>query len=182
MPTRSRPKLEPPPRSLYRKIQRLLVEARKGKPSSREQLLRAIDRAGHLDFTRYASIDGVKAVVPCSRASIERVLDLCVVLGFMGDDGGLGRSGASAADPERFNNALRSAVEKRLSEIGAPVAKVRDTARRVLAQASGDVLPTIDALSEVLTEPAKRREFCELIGLLAAAGGISFSRRKIYLP
>jgi hypothetical protein len=176
----SSPIPQSPPRSLYRKIQRVISEARKGKARSIEQLIVNIDKAGHLDFTRYGQVDGRPAVLPCSAETIARVVNLCIALKLLTEAGALTQQGTIAAQPDQFNAALRPAIESRLAILGAPMSRVRQIAADILAAARHDVLPTWDEMFQRLDSNVKRLEFKDLLGLLAACGGIKFSRKKIY--
>jgi hypothetical protein len=174
--------VQPSPRSLYRKIQRVLSEARKGKARSLDDLRSQIDKAGHLDFTRYAVLKGKTTVVPCSVDTIGRVVDMCVTLKLLTDGAALTQRGATAARTERFDEAMRLALESRLGEIGAPLATVRTVVRNMLSSGNHDSLPTWDQILRRLDNAPRRQEFKNLLGLLAACGGIATCRRKIYLP
>lgn len=173
----------PPPRSLYRKIQRVLAEARKGQAGGIAALVAQIDRAGHLDFTRFDTSQDKVRVVPCSIQSIQRVVAVCQSLRLLTQAGSLTKSGSVAADPARFDAAIRPCIEVRLQEIGAPLARVRKVAAEVLTKSTAAELPTWDGiLKRLANDVTSPKEFKDLLSLLAACGGIATSRRKIYLP
>jgi hypothetical protein len=177
-----------PPRSLYRKIQRVLEEARKEKAESKEDLVELISKRGHLDFTYLKSSPGGGAKpAACKLESIRHIIEMCALFGLMDqEEFRLTPRGLRALEsPTQFDRELRHALLKRLEQIGAPMALIHDTITRLLLDRRGNILPTWDAIYGQLNlspEKCAKHEFHQYLSLLSACKGISSSRKKIYLP
>ncbi len=176
-----------PPRSLYRKIQSVLDEARRGRSGSREGLINSIESRGYVDFTRYrVKPDRTVDVVPCSKEAIARAVDVCVSLSLLdGLTGKLTREGMKASDPSEFDIAMRHALTSGFSVLGAPLSDIRKTITDLLTKYDNATLPTWEAIYDRLaisTGAAHREKFRTYLTLLSLCHGISFSRKKIYLP
>jgi hypothetical protein len=175
------------PRSLYRKIQIVLAESRRGRAKSRKDLVEQIERRGHADFTRYRVAEDYSVhLVPCSPESIDRVVATCVSLGLVDKDtAALTDRGLKAADPQQFDKALRQAIMSTLASLGAPLPQIKQLVSQLLASAGSGPLPTWDALYDGLNLEGGgniRKTFRSYLSLLAECGGIAYSRKKLYLP
>jgi hypothetical protein len=176
-----------PPRSLYRKIQIVLAEVRKGRNRSGDDLTDQILGRGHLDFTRYQTTqEHATELVPCSRESILRVIETCEKLKLVDSvTFKLTPLGLRAADPRLFDEVLRRSVPAVLNQLGIPMSEIRLTIRDMLAKSNPHSLPTAEAIYERLVSDGNvrsREEFKSYLSLLGACNGIAFSRKKIYLP
>jgi len=176
-----------PPRSLYRKIQSVIEEARRGRVTSKEDLIEKIESRGYVDFTRYRLGPGrAVEVVPCSREAVSRVVDTCVSLGMIDDaTGKLTRDGVKASDPSEFEGIMRRLVAQGLSLLDAPLPNISRAITQLLTGYSHETLPTWDAIYERLGISGRRfhkETFRSYLTLLSLCHGISFSRKKIYLP
>jgi hypothetical protein len=161
----------------------VLEQARTGKARSVDELVRLIDKAGHLDFTRFESRDGLVSVVPCRSESVARTVDLAFTLGLVSDGGQLTRIGRSASDEEHFDSVLREALSKHFADSGAPVARIISIIRDIYKRMNSEELSAADVIFESLgTVSLKREAFSTLLSLYATCGGIPFTRRKLYLP
>jgi hypothetical protein len=177
-----------PPRSLYRKIQRVIEEARKEKAESKEDLAKLISGRGHLDFTYLKSSPGGGAKpAACKLESIQHVIEMCVLFNLIEDEKfRLTPRGLRAVESlTQFDRELRQALLKQLEQIEAPMALIHETITRLLLDQRGSILPTWDAIYEQLgLSPKKctKHVFHQYLSLLSACKGIGSSRKKIYLP
>ena len=176
-----------PPRSLYRKIQSVLDEARRGQSGSREGLIDSIESRGYVDFTRYrVKADRTVDVVPCSKEAIARAVDTCVSLGLLdGSTGKPTREGAKASDPSEFEGVMRHALTSGFVVLGAPLSNIRKATADLLTKYDHETLPTWDAIYDRLGVSGggpHKETFRSYLTLLSLCHGISFSRKKIYLP
>jgi hypothetical protein len=179
----------PPPRSVYRKIQIILKEARKAKSESIEALIESVRSRGELDFTCCrANEEGVIGPVPCSLDSVARVVTVCRDLGLIQDSDGkpkLTADGLKAVDVKYFDGVMRRVLAKALKNFGTPVEAIRKAASDLLSQEGELVLPTWESLYDrlALTEDGRSREnFRIYLGLLAGCQGIDYSMKKTSLP
>jgi len=175
-----------PPRSVYRKIQIALSEARRSKADSLQALVTQIRQRGHLDFTCFKVIDGSVETVSCSEGAVFRTVKLCVDLGLIDDtDGRLTKHGMAAADPDKFDKVMRRLLTGALKRFGTPLDGIRGVISDLLANYEANVLPTWEAVYDRLGAPggnAGRDTFRIYLSLLSACQGIDYSRKKIYLP
>lgn len=173
-----------PPRSLYRKIHLVLLEARRGKANSPKELSVQIRKRGHRDFTRpqLQPGHGVKSV-PCSEESILRVVKLCVAIGLIDRlSANLTKAGTRAIDQARFDDVLRHQLTTALSDLGVPLYKIKGLASQALSEGKLESMPTWNSLLSRLSDSVDGRKFRTYLSLLGACEGISYSLKKIYLP
>lgn len=175
------------PRSMYRKIQIVLAEARRDQCHSFEDLVEQIDRRGHLDFSRYQiGQDHSVDLVPCSKESIRRIVDLCDTLGLIDKTiGKLTQSGMRAADSRHFDETMRKSLVDTLERFGTSLQEVKKVISDLLTSCNAKVLPTWDVIYDRIGSPGGKGgkdKFRTYLSLLSACKGITYSRRKIYLP
>lgn len=172
----------PPPRSLYRKIQLVLAEARRGEVNSIDELGERVYSRGHFDFTYF--VTGAK-VVPSKAKSIKRIVRICQRLGFIKmSTGEVTTSGLKATSPDEYDRELRNAIKRVLKELGAPIEDIRKGILDVLIRHKGKKVPSWDVIYNELDlskNGLARVDFHMYLNLLAAANGIGYCQRKIYL-
>lgn len=179
-----------PPRSLYRKIQIVLAEARASETESIDALIQKIEGRGHLDFTRYeVGKDQKVRVVGCSHGTIEHAIDICAYLELL-ELRGTGSTklvkltpmGRRATDPKYFNQVVRQAITDALSRSGVSVQRIRQAIGEIFSQCQTDMLPTWDNICRTIGTSIRPKDFHEYLTLLGAVQGIAYTRKKIYLP
>jgi len=177
-----------PPRSLYRKVQLVIDEARKEETNSLEDLVEHISKRGHLDFTYFkVSSVGPAKLAPSRLESIRKVVNMCVTLGLVdGENGRLTSRGLKAADSlDQFNYELRKSINSKLKQMDAPFDEIQKSIIDLLINHKGKVLPTWDIIYqklEISSEQCRKKDFNTYLNLLSACNGINYSRKKIYLP
>jgi hypothetical protein len=99
--------------------------------------------------------------------------------------GKLTRDGVKASDPSEFEGIMRRLVAQGLSLLDAPLPNISRAITQLLTGYSHETLPTWDAIYERLGISGRRfhkETFRSYLTLLSLCHGISFSRKKIYLP
>jgi hypothetical protein len=173
--------------SYYSRLQAMLDLAGNRVPSSSDDFVHGIIRKSPPNFVYYRwNEEKEENVAHCSEVAVKRTFELAVDLGFLSPESGrLTDSGKEAADPARYDVALRRAVRSFLQRCGCPVKNLEAASREMLRKSS-IVLPNANELFSAtsnadgfdLTEP----KFHSLLQLLAASGGIRLSRAHIFLP
>lgn len=175
-----------PPRSVYRKVQVVLKEARRRKSASVDDLVGAIDKRGHLDFTYYSTESGPAKVIPCERRAIRRIVNMCAFLRFIDESSAqLTREGLRACNPERFDEMMVRAIRRGMRQLGTSVDEVKRVVQDLLVNFDGESLPTWDAIYDRLgcaQDGRAKKRFRTYLSLLSVCNGIRYSRKKIYLP
>jgi len=171
----------------YRRIQVLLELSGARSPRSAEDFIQGIVRRSPPNFVFHRWDADKEEVTPqCSESAIRKAFDMAVQLGLL-DRGSaaLTTQGAEAADPGQFDSVLRRRIRSHLQQAGCAIESVEDAARRML-QSRKIQLPTADELYVAVCSPnavnLSQSEFCTLVRLLAACGGIRICRRHLYLP
>ena len=172
-------------RSLYRKIQVVVEEIGKGKISSLEAFLKAVQ--GHICFTYYKKEDEPKE---CNKKTIERVLLLAIQLGLIEENAWevTEKVGARAVNREQFSSVLRQRIRAVLKSKGLPFDALIEAIQKILDNARSGIVPSWDNIYNSLTETygdkmaVERKEFHTLLTLLSHADGIGYSQKRIYLP
>lgn len=177
----------PPTRSLYRKIEIVLSEARKGVARSKDDLIDIIRASDHMDFYFYKTDEeGHTSTIECSRECVGNVISLCINLKLLEIDTMRPTpAGRKATDPERFAEIIGQRIKERLKELGMSIDAIHDTILKILKQGEGKVLPTADSVFATLGIGKTKKEedeFRTYLGLLSACGAIKYSRKKLYLP
>ena len=174
----------PGDRSLYRKMQVVLDEARSGGHRSLDGLIDGLLAKGPLNF-EYRGRDPASGQkrLRCSRNSVTRAIPLCCDMGLVnGETDRLTRSGMVAVDRGRFDDVVAARVADRLDELGVSVKKMEAVITDKLLRASRPILPTSDALYDALGRLLRECEFRTYLNLLGRCGGIRTSQSRIYLP
>lgn len=171
-------------RSLYRKIQVVLDEVRKRRPENLDLLAERIRERSPINFTYYNTrIKGKTRVEVCKSTTIRSTIDLCVDLELIGPNVELTPAGRKALNLADYDNVLRQNLKLAFKKQGIGIDKIESTILDILKDASPDKIPTWQSISDAMQiESRDEKKFHDYITLLGMCKGISFSRKKIYLP
>ena len=95
--------------------------------------------------------------------------------------GALTKDGKVAADPTRFDSILYQKLSSYLQDQGCIIKSI-ETQSINLLKSDPVILPTVDELYFTEGGDLPSYKFRRLIRLLAACGGITISRRHIFIP
>jgi len=175
----------PGERTAFRKLQVILDYAKQGKHRDVGALRKYVHGRAPTNFAyfyRDRQTDEIVQII--SDRSIDATIDLAVELGLLTPEtGSLSKIGVAATDARRFPRIVASKVGSLLEGKGIPLAAIARVIREDLLRADPPRLPTVDAIwtrFEHLGVDAE--EFSLLLRVLADAGGISVSQRRVYLP
>lgn len=172
-------------RSLYRKLQIVVEEIGKGKISSLEDLIKAVQ--GHICFTYYIKEDEPKE---CNKRTIKKVLSLAIQLGLIDENSWqiTEKAGARAVNRDQFSSVLRQRIRAVLRSKGLPFETLLEVIKKILDDAESGLVPSWDAIYDRIVEMSgeettiDRKEFHTFLTLLSLADGIGYSQKRIYLP
>lgn len=174
--------INPPTRSLYRKIYLVLIETRKGRFRTIESLIKYFTTSMPNDFTRYKE----SKPVALSQKTIEAVVLLTEELGFINTNSMiLTQAGEKATNSNQFPFALRKALINCLEKIDIPIKRIKDGLIEIYSDIENNQVPTWDIIySKLGSEDTKilKKKFQTYMSLLSMCEGINFTRKKIYLP
>ncbi len=174
-----------PERSLYRKIQVILDEARKMDHSSTESLVKNILRMGYLNFT-YFEVEKSGKAVPrtVKKETVKKVIETCIHLDLLtSGTAELTKVGHRAVERDLFNNTLRNQLKKAFRSMGCPVELIFDKSAAILSNRGEMSVSTWETIFRDLSlDSSNKKRFHEYLNLFALCGGIEYSQKRIFLP
>lgn len=168
-------------RSLYKKIQEVLVIARSVRVKSLRELRDHIESEPP-DMFKTRQYDAKTDTKPLlvSPPVVRRAVNMCLFLELLSIDGRLTETGREALHPRQFDQIVAECVRSKMLESGVHLSRLNDVIVKGL-QASPPALPTSGALWEAAGNDMAKGLFTRLLTLLAHCGAAESSQRKIFL-
>ena len=174
----------PGERTAYRKLQVLLDYAKTGKHGNTKQLAEHVGRRAPTNFAYYYRDRETDEVVKeTSIRSIDATISLAAELGLLSPEtGSLSKIGVAATDPRRFPQIVANRTSALLKKRGIPRDSIKNAIRDLL-HSNPPQLPTVDAVWSCFPgAELDLTKFARLLRILADAGTIGASQKRIYLP
>jgi len=168
-------------RSLYHKIKVVLDVAKSVSVSSIVELRAEIHgQKPSLFFSKRYNPVTDHFDEDISEQIIRKTLNVCRLLGLLGEDGRLTSSGHEALRKTRFDAVISELVHKLFAERNINLHKLNEIIRKNL-QADPPILPTSKELWQVTGTSMSKGTFARMLTLLTHCGAAHSSQKRIYL-